>query len=296
MNLEQLRLFITVAETLNFTKAAKIAFIAQPALSRIIAELERELGVKLFDRNNRFVRLTAAGKVLLEESREIIIRIDKAVERTRRADFGMNGSLKVGFLSSLVKRFFSECISVFRQRYSDIDLCLAQYNMGPLHKALENGDVDIGFTMLFDIQDSQGIAHKKIYKSGISLVLHKGHPLYDQSEIDLSMVAQDPFIMLAQQESPIWYRNVMMLCRKSGFVPNIVASPPLVGTVLMLVDAGIGITIATSCSKNYEIPNLRFVELVEEETQLDVVVAWKKANSNPAVAFFLKEMENYMNF
>jgi len=287
IDIEQLRLFISVAEHLSFTKAAKHFYIAQPALSRRIAELERQLGIKLFDRNKQLVRLTPAGLVLLEESKEIIAKADEAIERVRRADSGITGSLKIGFLASLVKKFLSQCVKVFRQKHPNIDLSLNQYNMAPLHEALEHGDLDIGFTMSFDIQGSPDLAFKKIYSDSISLVIHKDHPLYEKSDINLSMVSREPFVMLSQQESPRWFKIIMRMCAKKGFFPNIVASPPLLSTVLILTDAGIGVTIVPSWSKNYGIQNLRFIKLDEEETNIDVVVAWKKATLNPSVEVFL---------
>ena len=287
MDITQLRYFVAVAEHLNFTEAARHLFIAQSGLSQGIASLEKQLGLRLFDRDTRSVRLTAAGIVFLKEAIEIIAKSEEAVKKAREADAGLSGSLNVGFLATLFKACLSRSVSGFRSRYPKVSLNLSQYTMATLHEALEHGNADIGFTRSFDLKDTPTLSWKAIVSDSISLVVPKNHPLANSATIDFSALRKEPFIMYDQSESPRWFELVMQICASRGFMPKIVNTPRLMETLLMLVDAGLGISIVPNSHKNCGIPGLRFIDIHGDDARIDVSVAWKKATTNPSVPLFL---------
>ncbi|MBP2656357.1 MAG: hdfR 3 [Firmicutes bacterium] len=290
MDIRQLRFFLAVAEHLNFTEAAKHLYVAQPAVSQQIADLENQIGVKLFIRDKRSVQLTAAGKVLFEESRALIEKTEEILEKTRKAAAGLVGTLKIGFLASAVKNHLPHTVKLFRAKYPDVSLELKQYTMGPLHEALEHGTLDIGFTMSFDLQNETDLVWRTLYSDVVSIVLRDDHPLAAEPQVSFSDLAKEPFVLLSPEQSPRYYDFINRLCLKRGFLPNIVNFANLMETVLILVENGIGVSIVPRHTTVYNVPNLRFQDVDGEDAQIEVVVAWKKVASNPAVPLFLREL------
>ncbi|HHV18873.1 MAG TPA: LysR family transcriptional regulator [Thermoanaerobacterales bacterium] len=290
MNIQQLKYFIAVAHYLNFSEASKHLFIAQPALSQGIARLEKELNVKLFDRDTHSVALTAAGKVFLQEVQEIVKRLDLAVEKAQRTHAGYSGHLRIGFLSSLIKIYFPQWIPGFRNKYQHVNLSFNQLFMEPLRKALEKGYVDIGVTRSFDLLLSPDLQWHKICDDGISLVLRRDHPLADSLVLDFDALAREPFIIAASETSPNWHKKVLQICANRGFVPTFAHTPLAIETVYTLLQAGLGIAFLPNSGKVHNLPKLKFIPLEGEDTKIDVVVAWNKLNTNPTIPLFLQEI------
>lgn len=290
IKIQQLRYFIGVAKYLNFSKAARHLFVAQPALSHSIANLEKELGVQLFYRNTKSVKLTEEGKIFLEEATEIIKKFDLALEKINQIGKSRPKKLNIGFLGSAFITYFPKWIPAFRNKYPNINLNLNQLDLVGLHDGLINSDIDIGFTRSLDIKNIPGLCYEKIYDDGISLVMSKDYPLANISTIDFSVIAKEPFIQVDPNISPNWYKKVIQVCNNRGFTPNIAHSPHNIDAVYTLLDAKLGISMLPNSAKNYNYPNLRFIKIEGEDTWIDAIVVWKKNNYNPVIPFFLKEI------
>ncbi len=286
MNIHYLRYFIAVAEHLNFSKAADHLYIAQPGLSQGIANLERQLGVKLFDRDRRSVKLTAAGKAFLKEAVEITAKLDEAVEKARWVDANWLGDLNLGFLPSLGKILLPQWISEFRQKYPAVNLKLKQYTMATLHIALEHGDLDIGYTRSFALQGTSGFTCQKISTDSISAVMRSDHPLAGQDYIELSELAHEHFIMLAQQEAPQWHNLVVQIFARRGFTPTIIATPDRVDGIYPFVASGLGVGMVPSSNRTCDIPEIRFIHIRGDDAFFDTILTWKTSNTNPAIHLF----------
>lgn len=291
MDMRQLRYFIAVAENLNFTEAAKQMFVAQSAVSQQIADLEKKMGVKLFIRNKRSVKLTSAGVVLLREATSLVKRSEEVIEKTRQAELGIIGSLKIGFLGYTERNFLPYLIRQFRKSYPKIDLDLDQFNHGLLIEALNSGELDVGFTLSFGLDNIGGLERKKISTEPISVVMHCEHPLSNKERISIGELAQERFIVVNREESPQGLNKTLLMCANYGFFPNIVAEPRLIPTVLLLVAAGIGIAILPRSLRHHSISSLRFVDIEGQNNEDELVVAWKKANMNPSIPLFLEELK-----
>ncbi|WP_432664312.1 LysR family transcriptional regulator [Wukongibacter baidiensis] len=291
MDLRQLRYFIAVAEHLNFTEAAKELYIAQSAVSQQIADLEKKLGVQLFIRNKRSVQLTNAGNVLLQEAIHLISRSEEAIKKTRQAELGIIGNLSIGFLGYTEKIFLPYLIRRFRSNYPKIDLHIDQYNHGMLIEALNTGELDMVFTLGFGVDKIGGLERKSILTEKLSIVMYCDHPLADKSSIKISDLTDESFIVLNRKESPQGFNQTLLICANNGFSPNIVSEPRLLSTVLMLVDAGMGIAILPKSLQLNSSPSLRFVDIEGEKDDNELVVAWKKSNTNPSISLFLNELE-----
>jgi len=296
MDIRQLKYFIAVAEHLNFTEAAKHLFVAQSAVSQQIADLEKKIGVQLFNRNKRSVKLTNAGTVLLEEAINLVNKSEEIVEKTRQAELGIIGSLKIGFLGYTERNFLPFLIRQFKRNYPKIDLHLNQYNHGLLIDNLSHGELDIGFTLSFGLNNIVGLAKKQVLMETISVVVHSEHPLADKESINIADLSQERFIALSRHESPQGFNKTLLMCANNGFTPSIVSEPRLIQTVLLLVDAGMGIAILPKSLKHQSSPSLRFIDIEGEQSKDEMVVAWKKANKNPSIDLFLNELNSVQSY
>ncbi len=291
MDIRQLKYFISVAEHLSFTKASKQLFVAQSAVSQQIADLEKKIGVKLFVRDKRSVKLTNAGSVLLKEALNIVSKTEEAIEKTRQAELGMLGSLSIGFLGYSEKLIMPHLIRQFRGNYPKINLELDQYSQGHLLEALNTGELDVGFTFSFAINQIDDLKGINAFKETISVVMNREHPLANKDVINITDLSNEKFIVQNRKESPQGYAQTLSICSNNDFYPNIVAEPRLLSTVLLLVDTGIGIAILPKSLQTNASSSLKFVDIKGEKINYDLVVAWKKTNNNPSISLFLKELE-----
>ena len=292
MEIQLLREFTCLAEHLNFSTAAKQLFIAQPVLSRHIADLEYALGVQLFARNKQSVQLTPIGAVVLAETKSILARYDEGIQRIRLAVAGFAGQLKIGFLGAPVKTFFPALISRFRSTYPHVDLQLNQLNLGALANALKRGDIDIGFTLSFDLPKMAGYCWQTLYADSLAVVLRHDHPAAGQSKISLGALSQENFILLSPEESPGLHNQIIDLCAANGFSPKLAKLSAFPENALLMVESAIGAAILPRHIRVYASPELRFLDIDGGGTGFDVVVAWGEIHSNPAVPLFLQELES----
>jgi DNA-binding transcriptional LysR family regulator len=293
MDIRQLRYFITVAEHLNFTKAANQLYVAQSAISHQIADLEEQLGVKLFIRNKRSVQLTPAGSVFLKEAIEIVEKTTGAIEKAKQTDAGIIGSLSIGFLTVHVRSFLPEVIKQFRELYPKIELHLNHFPSKMLKESLEEGELDLAFTLPAGLHRIEEIETLTVAREPYCIVMHKNHPLSSKKKIKLSDLASEPFIIHNRQASPVGsYDFIVHLCEQSGFTPRIVNQPRFVDTVPILVESEMGISILPKSFEAYSSSSLRFVEMEGVKNHdCELVVAWKKNNLNPSIPLFLEVLE-----
>lgn len=289
MNIRQLRYFISVANNLNFTAAATELHIAQPYLSKQIAELEEQLGIKLFDRNTRHVKLTAAGIELFKEAIIIVARTERAITQAQLAAAGSIGTLKIGFMGPFEKDKLPELIKNFRKIYPNCTLNFSKLGWGPLNDALVRGTVDIAFTVTDGLERLHGISwrvSRDFYP--LSLLVAADNPLAMKTKVHISTLAKEPFVVLSRAECPLAYENMRQICLANGFYPKIVGETPLIETLLLMVETGIGIAIQTKHTQAYASSNVRYIELEGCNFLSGYVVAWRKATTNPLVPLFLK--------
>ena len=292
MDIRQLQYFISVAEHLNFTEAANRLFVAQSAVSHQIALLESNLGVKLFERTKRHVRLTTAGEVFLKEAIKIVYNAQQAIESARLAHAGFVGVLQVGFfLNAPTRKFFPNLIRRHRQLYPKVDLKLFQMNHGQLNAAIEDDTIDIAFTNSFGLQHEFDLNRKKVFTDSSVIALTSEHPLASRSYLNLSELVKEPFIVSDPKVSPQAFERTLQLCGSCGFSPNIVSQTGNVETVLMLVEARVGIAIVPKSLQSLAGDSVCFLPINDVEDSFEIVAVWKDVNPNPSIPLFLEQVD-----
>lgn len=296
MEIRQLRYFVTTANLLSYTKAAKVLFISQPALSNSISRLEKELGTDLFYRgDSRGIRLTPAGRIFLKDAQEILQMVEASVMHVRNAGEAVTGSLSVGYLSAPVFQVsLPDWISGFRTEYPGIDLSIDQYNSTLLYEALETMELDIGFCMSTDLHGSKSLCSAPILHDHISLVCRSDHPIAAADVISLKDLGSTPVVMLSNIESSGFYDKVMQLCLAQDYIPNIVKTSKRREAVSMMVRSGIGVTFLPDSTKMDEHKDLKYLDIANSDNNLDILAAWNKNNQNPAISAIRNYLENHV--
>ena len=290
MELRHLHYFIAVAENLNFTYAARTLFVDQSSVSQQIAKLEEEIGVKLFHRSKRTVQLTNAGQVFYKEALSIIEKSRQAIEMAKKADAGIIGKLKIGFLIAPVREFLPEVIRNFKTKYPNVEIELNHLPTVYLNDPHKSDDLDIVFTVITGLKDLANLNYHILSSDSTCVYVHQHHPLANKSSVTLPELTNEPFIMRDWEESPQWYDYILSICREKNFTPNIVSQTKRIETVFLFVDSGIGITILPNYLKMYATPSIRSLELKGEDYKTDILVYHQKKNKNPAIPLFLNEL------
>jgi len=288
MELRHLRYFIAVADELSFSRAAMRLYIAQPALSCQIKALEAELGVQLFDRRNNPIQITPAGEAFLEESRATLAQLEQAVHKTQRIHQGALGYLTVGFTSSIANGVFPEMLRTFRQRYPEVKLILQEEHSSSLIQKLRDRQTDIIFLYLYhEISEANDLETMSLTQEPLVAVLPKNHPLAAKSNISLSDLKDEAFVMPLHQVVAGLSEQIYHLCSQAGFVPKVVQTAVFMVTILGLVAGETGISILPSHVENIQREGVVYRPIQEQTTTTQLTAVWRQNHSSTILQQFL---------
>ena len=294
MQIRQLEYFIAVSEQLNFTKAAKQFYISQTAVTLQIKALEDELGVKLFNRNNRMVELTPAGRTFLEDAKAILRRTRDAVDRARRADTVFTGHLSLGFVKGFEKTVLSDLLAEFHSRYPNISISLTRDNVADLYDAVLDGSLDLAINILYSfdyMDDMQDMDHVVLRRYPLLAVMPVSHPLSHRTVINRSELKGYPLVDIKKSENKYGEKKAIMNAfARAGFMPDIQYISDDVETSVLAVAAGLGYALLPSyITDNIVIKEkVTAVPLEGEEQQMIIIGAWNRNNDNPARIRFME--------
>ncbi|MEL7935867.1 LysR substrate-binding domain-containing protein [Pseudomonas delhiensis] len=241
MDLKQLRYFIAVAEELHFGRAAARLFISQPALSFDIKKLEEQLGIQLLVRNNKSVKLTNAGQVLLDEARDLLLQAEKVKRLTRLSAEGAVGQLRVGFVNSMLYRGLPRAMARFEAQQPNMEVLLMEMNTSEQALALQRGQIDIGFVHWARLPP--GIVSECLVADPFLCCLPAGHRLAGQARIDLAELRDEGFILFPRSLSPHYHDLIIARCVDAGFSPHIRHEARLWQTIAAMVGLGMGVAL-----------------------------------------------------
>ena len=291
MELRQLRYFVAVAEELNFGRAAGRVRVAQPALSKQVMSLERELGARLLDRRGRRVELTEAGRVFLGRARAILEGVEEAGEATARAGRGESGRLTVGFTGMALYGAAPRVVKAFGERYPGVDLALQEMRTPDMAKALRDRRVDVGFLHPPLGGEAGGaLAVEGMTSEPLIVALPEHHALCDLPGVPLGRLAEERFVIVPRDEGPELHDRVMGTCRASGLDPSVAnRNAPSQATALGLVAAGVGVSLVWECMRNLGRSGVVYRPLAGQTPSLETALAWRKDDPSPILAAFLAQ-------
>jgi DNA-binding transcriptional LysR family regulator len=279
-----LRYFLAVSETLHFGRAAAKLGMAQPPLSQQIRKLERHLGYPLFDRTTRGVRLTRVGQFFLERARNTLAKLGDDVELARRLGSGQEGVLTVGFSGSIMFTALPKAIGQYRGVYPMVELRLRELVTADQIPLLLDGTLDLAF--LRDGEPREGLTIEPILREPFVAVLPASHKLAAKTSISPMEMKDEPFVLFTRRVGRLAYDRTVACCEAEGFRPNIVQDAPQWPTVLRLVAAGLGVSLAPACIASLATPGVIF-RRVRSKHWTSVDIGMKVKPDNPAAAVFL---------
>jgi len=282
--------FITLATTLNYTKASKLLHTTQPNLSKLIISMEQELEAKLIDRNRRGVSLTPAGEAFLRDATKIIELYNAAVMNVREIEAGVRGTIKIGFLSTALIHLLPKIVSTFTARYPDIKLELYDYAFSPLVSSLLDNKIDVALIPDRELDTISRLEKKFLYADDMCVVLPKNHPLNRGDGVDLSIFANEPFVMIDPNISDRDYDLVYSICMANGFYPKVNLKVNTLNNLLLMVECGQGISILARHMEHYATDNLDFIGIRGSEKAFKMVCAWRR-DQNPCIPSLIEVID-----
>lgn len=279
LELRHLRYFLAVAEDLHFRKAAERLYISQPGLSRQIKQMEDDLELKLFERHNRKVVLTEAGKYLKDEFTRNLKQLDDAINHAKLIHYGKIGQIKLGYVGSAMQQLIPQLLISYRETKPDVVFSLKEMDNSKQINALLNFDLDIGFVRLEEVPKT---IEKKCIKSDVfCLVLPEGHHINELNFENILQLKAESFILFDPEYSESYYNNVLQVFKDSGFKPSISHLTIHASSIYNLVKNNFGISIVPKSLASNQIKGVKFIELDKIPQRTDLSVVWNKANRNP---------------
>lgn len=239
MELRQLRYFVAVADAAHFTRAAAELHVAQPALSQQIRALERELGVDLFERTTRSVRLTAAGASLLPHARRAMAAVEDGRQELVEQSAQPSGPVRLGVTPTVGAHLLPPRLAAFAASYPQVELRLREGGALALEEELDGGALDLAVIALPARHD--GLASAVLVEEELLLGVAPGHRLAGRAKVPLQDVATEPFVLY--REGYGLRDAVLDACHAAGFSPRIALDGGETETVLRLCAAGLGVTL-----------------------------------------------------
>ena len=245
IELRHLRYFVAVAEELHFGRAAARLHLAQPPLSQQIRKLEAMLGHALLQRTSRAVRLTSAGEVFLLRARRTLSTVEEDVEEVRSVGRGEQGVLRVGFIGSGMLTPLPEVFRRYRVLFPKVQLMLHESFTSQVVRGLETGVLDVGF--LRDAGPVEGLEVKTLFEESFVAVLPAGHALARNRVIEPATLREEPFVFYSPTAGKLAYERPMSVFARAGFRPRVVQEATHWMTILRLIGAGLGVSVAPAC-------------------------------------------------
>lgn len=296
MELRHLRYFITVAEELNFSKAALRLYTAQPSLSQQIKDLEDDVGVRLLNRTKRKVELTEEGAVFLEQARLTLAQADKAVAMARQVSQAKQQLLRIGFVPVAEMKIFPYVLPNLRVQNPDLKIDLLSLNNVDRIRSIKKGELDISFTR--DNFQSDEIESKFVLREPLIFILPKEHPLAKYERIPVQALDGIDFIIPSDEQSKMLHDAILNFAKDHGIEFNIVQKADNILFNINSIGIGLGCTILPGYIAPLTMNNTVIRPLDVELPSLDLFVSYRKNSNSTAVQKFMDLLSKvfYLDF
>lgn len=286
IELRHLRYFVAVAEELNFSRAAERLHMAQPPLSLAIRQLEQELGAPLFVRSSRDVKLTAAGRTLLEGARHSLREVERTLAAARRAADGELGLLRVAFSWSARFETLPSVGQAFRTRFPDVELLTEEMWNARMPAALRSGAIDVAISLCPEMD--AGLSYEPIRHERPVLLVPAEHRLAGEDQLELGALAGEQFVLFPRELAPRLHDVFVGLCRTAGFEPTLGSASFHSGWELgFLADVSL-VALAPESVAPFLPEKILALPLAGVAERLETCVVWHATDAPPAVTSFLE--------
>ncbi|TPB75357.1 LysR family transcriptional regulator [Burkholderia pseudomallei] len=289
IDLRRLRYFIVVAEELHFGKAAQRLHLAQPPLTRHISALEGELGLRLFDRSTRSVKLTAEGELFLPHARDVLDAVHRAEIASQRAALGKEGKVALGYTSSVpLCDAFGTLIRNFARSFPDIELSLVEASSAQQGRSIKEGLLDIGIGWKNSFEDYEGCRVKTIAAEPLVVAVSQERALASEASLAVEQLADETVVLFPPGYGSTLDRKAFDLCATAGSTPRRGPGASQMTTMIALVAAGRGVAIVPEAVSTLRKPGVAYVPLTDESALIELVLMWREAGLSLAARSFVE--------
>lgn len=294
MELRHLRYFTAVVEWKGYREAARHLYIAQPSISQAVADLEGELGIKLFSREGRAAKLTPEGQVFYEEALKTLAQAERSITTAQRAAKGEIGTLGIGFMGFTACPFLPDLIGKFKTRHPGVAMRLIEDVPRGMDIAFDRGEIDIAFTRPILADRRADYDTRLLFSEPLVAALPKARKIRAK-RIRIADLAGERFIVFQRSSSPEVFDTIVRVCNDNGFSPRLQNELNNMNSVLATVEAGEGVAIIPASARNLRADNVSFFRLEPDDVRLDFVAAWQKSNPSVALKLFLRLLEEELS-
>lgn len=287
MQINKLIYFISVADNLNFTKAAHECHLAQPAISQQINSLEQEIGFKLFIRTSKNVVFTEAGKVFYEEVKNVVETYKNAVKKAESVAVGFKGMITIGVCGGTDELFLSKILRQFKEMYPLIEIKFKSASFNEISKQLGNKTYDVVFTWPYDIEGVRNINHKVIFEDEACAMMSSSNHLASKNKVSREELAAENNIMVAYEEKTETYKHFFDFYGKYNINPKYIATVADSQILNLMIDLNMGVSIVPKGIKKLKNSRNSFVEIDGEPHSIKFCIAYLNENTNPCVELFV---------
>ncbi|WP_309089986.1 cidABC operon transcriptional activator CidR [Domibacillus sp.] len=282
MDIKHLQYFIEVSNFNSFSKAADHLFITQPTISKMIKNLEVELGVELFDRSRKKLALTDAGKILLEQAklvnkafRNLETELDNLLELK-------TGHIRIGLPPIFDAHFFLKVVGLFHEKYPGITFQLKEEGSKSIEDAVEQNELDVGVIVL-PTQDEL-FHHFAFMEEDLMLILPISHPLAGRVEIDLASLSSESFILFNKDFA--LNDRIISSCNDAGFQPRVISESSQWSFIEEMVASKLGISLLPESICRHLSDHVCTVRVVNPSINWNLAIIWRK---NQYLSYAAKE-------
>lgn len=290
MELRHLRYFAAVVQWKGYREASRHLYIAQPSISQAVSDLESELGIKLFSREGRAVRLTPEGEAFHEEAIKTLTQAARSIATAQRAAKGEIGRLGIGFMGFSTHSFLPDLLRKYKARYPGVALRLVEDVPNGQDVAFDRGEIDIGFTRPPSADRSSSYESRLLFREPLVVALPKTRNVTTK-RVRIADLAGERFVIFQRTSSPEVFDTIVRVCNDNGFSPRLHNELNNMNSVLATVEAGEGVAIVSVTASNLRADNISFFRLQPDDVRIDFVAIWKKREPSIALKSFLKLLD-----
>ena len=283
MELQQIKYFLALSEELHFWKTSQRMFITQSALSRQIKALEDELGIQLFERSKRTVKLTEAGLFLKRQWLPMLNEIDRLHMQARKIHEGATGFVKIGYPGSIAYSFMPKLITNISHSLPDLKMELVEPTDISFEQLLLNYQMDIAFRR--DPAENPALESTCLYSEPFALAIPSNHYLNKENFTGLQDIKDEKFILSNLGQATFYTSSLRQMLEDYKFDPDVYIETDYGGMGLGLVSQGLGVTILPFSYSFSALPNVRFITL---PYKMNLYVTWRKNDNSPMLKNILQ--------
>lgn len=285
MDLQQIKYFLALSHELHFWNTAAKMNITQSALSRQIQSLETELGIKLFERNKRNVKLTPAGQFLKEKWAVELNELDFIHQFAKQIQLGESGTVRIAHPDSISASLMPDILGRIAASFPKLKIELVQVRYEDQQDFLRNYKIDMAITR--DINSDHDIRSQKIHTDSLAIVVPEHHSFHHLADINKESLGKEKFILPIKDEGSSYSDIIQQMFKSFEVAPDAYLHSEFGSAIIALVRKGLGIAVLPDSYMHHESPGIRFIKL---PFKTDLFLNWRVDDHNPVLLNVLEIM------